>query len=90
MMRGFVRKGIFAGGYVLFAFGFATFWWRMWFYRGWTGPPQLLIRLFGADGEAAYDTVMIEMFLICLIFICVLVPVLRAAMRIRSERGRLG
>ncbi len=39
-------------------------WWRLWMYHGWQGPPELLFKFFEADGEAAYDLIGFEMFLI--------------------------
>jgi glucan phosphoethanolaminetransferase (alkaline phosphatase superfamily) len=41
-------------------------WWNLWMCCGWPGPPgwQWLITVFNADGESAYDVVMMEMFLI--------------------------
>ena len=39
-------------------------WWRGWFYEGWPAASGLLVAVFGADGEAAYDALALEMFLL--------------------------
>jgi hypothetical protein len=39
-------------------------WWRLWMYHGWQGLPERLFKFFEADGEAAYDLIGFEMFLI--------------------------
>ncbi len=40
-------------------------WFSLWMHHGWPGPPGVLARLLGADGERAYDATMDEMSIIC-------------------------
>ena len=45
----------------------ATAWWNMWMYHGWIGCTGLLGSLIRADGEAAYNAMMAEMFIVALV-----------------------
>ena len=44
--------------------GIAVGWWRLWMYHGLFGPPPLLKPFFSLDGEAVYDRVLGEMFVV--------------------------
>lgn len=39
-------------------------WWVLWMNHGWFGPPGLIAKVLGVDGEAAYDAILLEMILI--------------------------
>jgi hypothetical protein len=52
---------------LLMAGAVATGWWNMWMYHGWIGCTGLLGSLIQADGEAAYDAMMAEMFIVALV-----------------------
>ncbi len=51
----------------LMAGAVATGWWNMWMYHGWIGCTGLLGSLIQADGEAAYNAMMAEMFIVALV-----------------------
>lgn len=42
----------------------AVVWWRLWMYHGFFGPPPVLKPFFSLDGEAVYDRVLGEMFVL--------------------------
>ena len=40
------------------------FWWRGWLYSGFWGPPLLLNSFLSIDGEASYNAMMLQTFVI--------------------------
>ena len=44
----------------------AGLWWRLHMFHGWIAPPQYLAAVIRADGEGAYDRVVLEMYLLLL------------------------
>jgi hypothetical protein len=52
-------------------FFLSVIWWRLWIYHGFPGTPGWWSSLAGWDGEAAYDGVFYEMYVVCLIITAV-------------------
>ncbi len=48
----------------LISFLLSVVWWRLWMYKGFFGPPAFLSAFLWTDGEASYDRVALEMFLV--------------------------
>ena len=50
--------------------GIVTFiWWRLWFYKGWYGPPGIVTFFLSADGEGYYNSTIFEMYLISFVLV---------------------
>jgi hypothetical protein len=52
-------------------------WWRLWMNHGVWGPPAFLKSFLLWDGEAAYDRVALEMFLVLLAVLLLVVGLVR-------------
>lgn len=53
----------------------SALWFRLWLHHGWFGCPELLLKLFPADGEDAYDLIINEMFIICFVLNLIIAPI---------------
>ena len=71
------------------SFAFGAVWFNLWMYHAWPGPPELLATLLGAEGERAFDAMMIEMTIICLIAVVAVWVVIRTLLRRRQRTGPL-
>ena len=55
----------------------ALFWWRLWMYEGFQGPPDFLSLFIQRDGEGAYDLKELEMFISIFIPLVITILVVR-------------
>ena len=51
------------------SFFLSVIWYRLWFFHGWFGTPQVLHKIFDVDGERSYDFTALEMFIIVLVLL---------------------
>ena len=47
----------------------SVIWWNLWLYKGFWGASEVLVDIIGADGEGAYDVMMLEMFGWCVLLV---------------------
>ena len=66
----------------LAAFAAAVTWWRSWMYHGMFGAPGIVEKIAHLDGEAAYNGMFLEMYIICLSLTSL------AVLIVRNRRGR--
>jgi hypothetical protein len=73
------------------AFIFSGLWFRLWMHHGWIGCPELLLKLFPANGEGAYDMIINEMFIICfvlnLIIVHIFILLKKKKIHLKKEQG---
>lgn len=61
-------------------------WGSLWLYHDWPGPPGLLARWIGTDGEQTYDAITDEMSIICFVVLLAVWMAIRVALRKRKKQ----